>query len=327
MTRLVLEENTRQSMLHAALDERFFEFVAGLPEELRELASSKSTYLGAPEQEAFESMSQLNPVLVSTPWMFWETFCELEDEMFLLLSEAGAYFVLASIVVDHLVDGQAEQPEATAVFHQALYARGLACFGEVFPSSSAFWSHFDRLSFAHRDGLANELMAQRAPASLTLEKLVFQAHGKVSPIVTTMAGFAHATGQAHILDPIEESLKDIAVASQLLDDIGDWEEDHAVRHATFYLTRLAPLGSWERQKWPDLDAMRRRLEAEWLDLEYLRLVMDWLDKSIRAVKGVACSAWKAYVRGYQELTDKHMTRAVARHMRRLLQPLIRDSRS
>ncbi len=322
LTRLRLPEEARAIDLYERLNRRYFQFADQLPPLLRHLAHKRSTFLGGPEDEGFEGVSGLNPVLASTPWLFWETFCELDDERFLAIAEAGTMFVLASIVLDHIVDGHAEPLKGTALLHQALYEHGITVYRKTFPSSSSFWANFNRLASDHLAGLAKELEAQSNVHRMHLEDMIQMAHGKVSPIVTTIAALVEALGRPEVLRPIEASLKYIAVASQMLDDVGDWEDDINTGHFTYYLSCLMPSEVWEKGSEPSVDDLRSILEAGWTDVEHLRWVVEWLDHSIEAVRGMDCPAWIEYVDGYRKRTDENMTAAVARHLMEKLRPII-----
>ncbi len=322
MTHLRLPVDARAVDLFEHLNGRFFDFIHGLPAPLKELAKRKSTFLGSEDDEAFPGVQALNPVLAATPWMFWETFDDLEDEQFLDIAEAGTTFVLASILLDHLVDGQADSPEELALLQQAFYEHGVRLYRKALPASSHFWIHFERLADDHLVGLSKELETQEYPRQVALEELQIMAHGKVSPIVTTAAALAEATEQPQVLKPIEDSLKEIAVASQMLDDVGDWAHDVEVGHLTCYLSHLAPTEAWEATEWPSIEELQAKIDAEWVDIEHLRLVINWLDRSIDAVNGLDCPGWIEYVGGYRSLTDEHMTTAMARHLVRTLRPMV-----
>jgi hypothetical protein len=322
LNRLRPPANSRQSDLFQQLNERYFDFARQLPEPLTKLGMLRSTFLGSESDQPFEGVRELNPVLAGTPWLFWETFSSLDDERFLQIAEAGTMFVLASIILDHLVDGQAQEQEQMALFHQALYSHGISIYRSVFESSSDYWIHFERLASDHLAGLARELQAQLDPQDLTLEDLNTMAHGKVSPIVVTIAAMSEASGLPEKLDPIETSLKHISVASQLLDDIGDWRHDLEVGHVTYYLTRLAPAGSSGSVGLPSVEEAQSKIDADWIDVNHLEMVLDLLDDSTDAVRGIECPAWIDYIEGYRWLANEHLTTAMARHLVQKLRPLI-----
>jgi hypothetical protein len=311
----------RAVSLFNALEERYRSFAIHLPSPLDGLARRRAAFLGAAGNEPFEEIAGLNPVLVGTPWLFWDLFHELEDEILLGIAEAGMCHVLASVILDHSVDGQFPLPEAVTLFHQALYAAAWQRYRILFPSSSPFWGHFDRLAAEHLQGLSLEVATQTDARLLTAENFPTMPYGKVAPIVTTIAALSEASGQPALLPFIEDSLKHIAVASQLLDDVGDWRDDLAGRHLTHFLTGLAPPETWEAEPWPTAETLQANIDAEWLDIDALTNVKQSLDLAIAAVKEVDCPAWVEYVHGYWERADGHQSRFVARHLYQALQPV------
>ncbi|MGH2536790.1 MAG: hypothetical protein ACRDHL_05300, partial [Candidatus Promineifilaceae bacterium] len=249
-----------------ALQRRYNRFVGSLPAPLAEAAAREATFrpahAGGPQSEERLALDALNPVLVATPWLFEPLFQEVGGEpaavarwlneggalnqsdrlttgRLLDLAEAGLYGVLASVLQDHLLDRQSEAPAEAALLSQALSAAAARGYRQLFPAGNAFWRDFDRLSAEHLAGLAAELRAQRPEA--TFDQAAFRrlAWGKVAPIVLTVAGVCHAAGQAVLLPLLEASLKAIALASQMLDDLGDWRADLAAGRRTYFLAWLA----------------------------------------------------------------------------------------
>ena len=68
-----------------------------------------------------------------SPWLFWDLFEKLDDDFFLRIAEAGAFWSLSAVVIDHLVDGQSENPPLATLFQQKLLQKSLSCFREIFP--------------------------------------------------------------------------------------------------------------------------------------------------------------------------------------------------
>jgi hypothetical protein len=324
MGALRLPENARAAKLFGEVNSRYRAFSEGLPESLGRMARLRRTYLGSPNEEPFLGISDLNPVLAGTPWMFWEQFERLDDARFLDIAEGGALFVLASILLDHIVDRQVDSLGAATLLHQALHTRGIQCLRAALPASAAFWAHFERLSADHLGGLSAELDAQSEMSLMREETFIRTAHGKVSPIVVTLAALAEASGQPAVLPDMEASLKHIAVASQLLDDIGDWEQDLAAGHVTYFLTQVPPVRDQRAVSSRMIEAVRGAIDADWLDVGFLNVTMSWLEKSAQSVSRLACPGWLEYVEGYRQLTDEHLTVAVARHLVRVLRPIVAE---
>jgi hypothetical protein len=320
MTGLRTAGESRAEALFVLLNTRYFQFTKRLPLSLEKLASLKDTYSGEPGEEPFESIACLNPVLAATPWLFWEVFQVLDGEPFLRIAEAGMYFVLASVVLDHLVDYQAHHPQPMSLLHQALFQHGITTYQKSLPAVSPFWQHFERLAALHLKGLATELEIQENPRRLDLDTLFTMAHGKVAPIVTTSAALAFASGQPEVLSPIETSLNHISVASQLLDDIGDWQDDLQAHHLTYYLSQCSPVDAWDADQWPSIAAVQAQINADWSDTHHMHLVVDLLEKAIEAVKDLPCPGWVDYVAGYGQRADLHLTNFYKVHIGQVFKP-------
>ncbi|MGE5222257.1 MAG: hypothetical protein ACM3PY_07460 [Omnitrophica WOR_2 bacterium] len=316
MTSLELPRGSRALQLFNHLEQDFQLFLEQLPPGLRELAYQQNTYHGDDSARRFTRLKHLNPVLVGTPWLFWDTFQSLDDELILCTAEAGAYFVLASVLLDHLLDSQTRAPGLLAMYHQALYSRGLSGYRRLFPAQSPFWDPFDRLANEHLAGLSAEHAAQSRPEEFNFETLKVIAHGKVAPIVATLLALSAASGQMDLFPAMEASLKHISVASQLLDDIGDWQPDLRDRHLTYFLTLLDSPESWTQAEWPAVEKLQAVLDAGWIDVDGFKAVMQDLDRAIEAVRGMNCPAWVAYVDGYRKITDGHLERSIRRHLQR-----------
>jgi hypothetical protein len=322
MTELRLPEKSRAAYLLARLDTAHSRFVDGLPGRLRAVALKKGTYVGTSADARFEGVSTMNPGVTCTPWLFWELVETLDDERFLEVAGAGTLVVLASVLLDHIVDGQADYAGEISLLQQTLFQAGVARLRRQVPFDSEFWAHFERLEAEHVAGLAAELEVQVHPDRFSLSNFLTMVPGKFSPIVITMAAFAEVLGRRDLLAPIEASIKHLAIASQLLDDMGDWREDLEMGHLTFYMTRLAPPERWQASNWPSAEELQQHIDADWLDLEYMGIVQEWLDKSMEATQGLGCSRWDEYLDGYRNLADQHLRRYKARHMMHILGPLV-----
>jgi len=323
-TRLPYLKTKRAEVLFAALDDRYLSFAGHLPRPLNSLAHRKSTFEGDASRAPFAGIGGLNPVLVATPWLFWEPFQSLSDDDFLGAAEAGMFFVLASVLQDHIIDGQADPVEGTNLFNQALFNRAIRGFQLIFPPDSGFWPHYDRLTRNHIEGLATEITIQETPEVIDLAMFKTMAYGKVSPIVTTIAALSTALGAERFIEPIEASLKHIAVASQMLDDIGDWKEDIKQGHVTYFLAIVSGVedGFWDGKI--SHYNIQSRINETWEDVHQIEGVIDWLDRSVDAVGSIDCPQWLEYVNGYRVRADQHARRFIACHMQQALRPLLKN---
>ncbi len=104
----------------------------------------------------------------------------------------------------------------------------------------------------------------------------------------------------------------------MLDDMGDWQHDLSVGHLAYYLSRHAAAETWSAAEWPEPQVVQGWIDAEWSDVQHLRMVQRWLEEALEAVEEVPSTGWKAYVRSCADLTDRHLTSAVARHLARTM---------
>jgi hypothetical protein len=195
-------------------------------------------------------------------------------------------------------------------------------FSKVFDSKSSFWKYHQRLNGRYLEGISTELTTQKSPGQLGLDTFLTIVDGKVSPITIGLIGLAIATGQEEIISPIEASLKFAAAGTQLLDDIGDWEADAQVGHVTYFLVQLAQGESWDGKTLPSTEELRSRLDADWEDIDYLKDVIEFLEKAIAAVDRIKCTGWVEYLTSYIDLAQNQMKRASILHLERSLRPLV-----
>jgi hypothetical protein len=314
--------NSRADSLLNALDERYFRFAHQLPGHLQEIALSESSYEGVPGEKPFRSMTNFNPLITCTAWLFWETFHQLDDDLFLDIAEAGAFFGQASVLIDHLVDGEVPRPAPIILFRQSVYEHAVSVLRGVFPQNSPFWGQFDRLSLTYLSSLGAEVETQEHPEKLTYMNFTSFAGGKVSPMVITIAALAEASSKSSLLDPIETSLRSSYVAGQIHDDILDWEKDLNERHLTYVLTQLFESGEYTSQKWPLSEVVAEAVNTSWKDVDLFKLALEWFNRAFEAVDEIACQGWKDYLNEYKGVAVEHQKGAVAQHLQRTLIPLL-----
>jgi hypothetical protein len=318
LNRLKTPTDAQALALLGGLDERYAAFACSLPAPLDERAVQYSTFAGKPSREPLGGLSRMNAVITCIPWLFWESFRQLPADLFLEIAEAGALLGMASVLLDHLIDEQAESPGEAALLHQALYEAGAAGYRRVFPSDCAFWTQYHRFGKEHLSGMALELSARANPALLTPEAFYGLACARIAPMLTVVAALAQALDQPGLVPTTEGSIKPVIVAGQMLDDIQDWHEDFEAGHVTYYLTRLMPPDAWQSAELPSVEQLQQSIEADWQDVEHLRMVIDWFDQGLSAVDGLECRAWVEYINEYRAAADQHLTMLVARHLLRTI---------
>ncbi len=316
MNRLKPPTDARAVALLGGLDQRYAAFARSLPAPLAGRALQYRTFSGKPTEEPLGGLSRMNAVITCIPWLFWELYRQLPDDLFLEVAAAGALLGMASVLLDHLIDGQAESPGEAALLHQALYEAGAAGYRRVFSSDCGFWTEYHRLGNEHVQGMALELSAQTNPHLLTPESFPRLAGARIAPMLTVVAALAQAREDWSLLSKLEASIKPVIFAGQMYDDIGDWREDREAGHITYFLTRLVPPDAWQAPQWPSVEQLQQSIEAHWHDVEHLRMVIDWFDQGLAAVQDLECPAWVEYVTEYRVAADQHLTQFTARHVLR-----------
>jgi hypothetical protein len=320
-TTMWLNLEGRALKLMEQLDHRYFQFVDTLPRPLRQLALKKNTFEGQPIEKPFKGLSEMNPLITCPPWLFWEIFEAVEDDIFLQISEAGSIFGLASVLLDQIIDNQTEYPEQVTMLHQEFYTHGIRNFNRVLPSNSGFWVEFDRFASEHILGLSTELQVQTEFHKLDEAAFLRIAHCKVVPMIVPLAALAYVSDQVDILEPIEESLKNAIVAGQLHDDIGDWYVDVKNAHMTYFITCIAKPEQWDNPKWPSTHELQSYLNRNWIDIDKLKQVIQWLDRALEPIQGMDCPAWVFYISEYKKRADESLKLALGEHIQRSLDPL------
>ena len=218
-------EGSRADRLLSIHKTRLTELFLQLPQPLRDLARSKRAF------RDFQPETGLNSAQdpAASPWYFWDTFCCLEDDTFLKLAEAGAMLYLSSIVLDHLVDGHLEESGAMALLYKALHDHGVSTLHNIFPRTSEFWSHFERLNVEHLRGLSAEVEARSKPKQFIRENMIVMAQGKVCPGVVTIAAMAEASEQRHILRPISFVILSVSCIVDLARDFASLSVGRSMR--------------------------------------------------------------------------------------------------
>jgi len=302
----------RAEQLLVKLKERYQAFISQLPPPLGDFARQKGTYFGAESRDVFETP----PAALRLPWLFWEIFTGVPDDTFLDVAEGGACFFMGSILLDHLVDGQMEDPSLLTLLQRAFWVHGDAKFRHVFEPDSTFWEIYDRLLKEHLEGLAAERFAQANPETLTFDHIMEIAGSKICPGLVSLAGLAHLSDTSHTLPDIEKALKNFAAGTQFIDDVQDWWDDLASGHLTYFLTCAAPQAHWRKAPWPAQAEVEALIDSSMVDLEHWQMGIDLFTQAIKGVRHLVCPGWTDYVFEERHKAQMLWDRATARHLLR-----------
>jgi hypothetical protein len=304
----------RAENLLGQLETRYSHLIDQLPISLQQIALAESTYLGENTQKPFSGLRAMNPLITRTPWLFWKVFKPLEDEIFLGIAEAGVCMALASVFIDHLVDGQVPEPGPFMLFRQSLCDRGNFLYRQIFPFKSQFWVQYERLTRGHITSLQMEIDARTKTELFAFDNFTDFAGGKVAPMAITIAALTEASHQPDLLQPIETSIRCSYVAGQLHDDILDWEPDLEERHLSYFLTCLAADKTFDRGSWPTHTELQQVNNKEWVDVKSYYQAIEWFDRALQAVSGIDCPGWKHYLQEYRGVAEKDQQSALASHL-------------
>lgn len=319
MTSLDLHGRPRAQSLLTQLDRTYWDWADSLPGPLQAAAYDRSTFDGSQEKTEFKGPSSLNPGMTGTPWLFWERTSQLDDESFLTLSFAGALVVLSSMVMDHLADGQARDPARSALLARALEAQGRQKFRKSFPDGSVFWRDYQRLQADHIHSLASELEHRRSPSGLSAETFRRMVAGKFAPIAVTARAFSVVLEDSELGERAERGLRELAVGSQLLDDMGDWADDLRAEQLTFYIKGANESWDWTDRPLPSTEEVEAAIRGTMHDVRTLNETIRSLDSVLESTRSLACSAWEEYVHGYLALAEQHREIAVAGYLKPMIE--------
>jgi hypothetical protein len=299
-------------------DQNYICLVNSLPVALQVLAQETSVFKGRLSGDIFRASTCTNPIYTCTPWLFWELFSGLADEVFLDLTFAGGLVSLASVLIDHLIDGQAAQPQATADLRQVLLREGVLRLHAYFPWKAPFWDHFRRLHREHLCSLAIETGLQATPTTLSRADFVRMASGKVSPVMITVVALSLAAGNIDWIEPVERSLKQLFIAGQLHDDVLDWLEDLRENHLTYFLTSFLARESGSPHRLLREEEILVRLDRSWQDVNHLEQAIAGYRQALAVVDGLGCLAWTAQVNEYLATAEMHRSELMRAHVIRRL---------
>jgi hypothetical protein len=172
------------------------------------------------------------------------------------------------------------------------------------------------------EGLSLEVAGQEDSSLFSDDSLMKISAGKAAALVTTIAALESQIIESDHLDVIERSINYTMMASQMLDDVGDWKEDILSGHKTHFLSLLRSNhddfwdGTWE------ITDIQAKIDQSWEDVRQLNRVVEWLDQSIQLVNSLECNRWVEYVNGYRERAEMHARRFTAQHIKQAIQPLL-----
>ena len=165
------------------------------------------------------------------PWMLGDLLGAAPSTT-LRLTAAWLPLYLHVLAIDDWLDDEVDVDRQTLPIVSSVFAeRAFQTYLAIFGSDSRFWPRFER--FFLRTGAAGTremVFARNRIPSITPDDLL-AAGEKIDLIKICLLSLVLATGQ-ELKDAHLAALDDFAIGVQLLDDIGDWEQDLAVGNFT-----------------------------------------------------------------------------------------------
>ena len=313
-----IPQEPRASKLQDGLEASLLAWAAALPGPLAKYARSQAIVQGDSTRQGNWRLTEINPVLVGIPWLFWELFAGLSDEVFSAIAFGGACLGLASILEDHLVDRQVNHPQGVQAIQKKLYEEALLTFQLWFTPEAPFWAAFQHWTGVNQAAWAHERALLDDPCQLSTNTLEILSQGKAAPVMITLSALGGSQSSPDFSAAIQESVLESVKASILGDDLLDWEVDLAAHHFTPFLAKLAPLEAWINPAWPTADEIERHIADGWLDVDEWKAMVGCLNRALDAVETVACSAWKAYLKKYRQIGDAYLKEAIGRRILEML---------
>ena len=323
---LQIPEDNRAQILYKEFERRFLASLHDLPTPASQAALNEATYSGRAESQPLTSLLYLNPALVGLPWLFWEEFSDVGDEDFLNASQAGAFYVLSTVIMDHWIDNQGTQSEEKLLCIQSFQATAFRMFQRLFGQESIFWSDFYRLQGDHIQGIATEMKVLTSPGPVRREAFWALTGGKVAPMIMTILALCTLSGSdSAVIPQMEKALRYVSIGSQMLDDIEDWSSDLGQKHFTYFLSLVTQEHDWSEGTWPSEAEVQSEINRGWSDVANLQMAISWLEGSLGAVSSIESTGWDRYAKAYIKLADDHATAATAKHLRRTIKPLVQEN--
>jgi hypothetical protein len=241
----------------------------------------------------------------SYPLLFYSLFPGVSLSQLRALSMSGSFLFDHVLCLDVRLDRLSPPSAGAALLNQALYHEAITRLHALFPSTSAFWGHFDRY-YEHfaQAVLFEESLHRSLVHSYEEQDLEMIYSGKAAMAKACLAALAVLDGNEAALAPLEASHDAFYVGFQLADDLADWQLDYARRHYSYPLTRAFLSAGWERR----VESANPPAVAEVGDLltdsgaveEARTLALDYFDRAERTLDRMPAGSWQAAIRHTRE---------------------------
>lgn len=221
---------------------------------VRELAPPMGRF-GADYLSSMPLFGRTSPVGDHLPFWLAESLGVVDDTTVNALGTATILGNAHIVIQDNIIDRQAHPDPQLVCLSNLLLARSLALFYSVVPSPAQFSSYVEHFLEQYSDAVLWENQHRGKVRKSFCAEDFTRVSWKGAPAKICVAAVALVAGEAGRIDRLSKAVDSFSLATQLLDDVRDWEEDidNGIYSypVTLAIRRLTPEINWSpRDKGP-----------------------------------------------------------------------------
>lgn len=272
------------------LDRRYWTFVKKLPSCLAQLASDRRITVGEGPSMPLQAITGIG-LSIGIPWMFHNTFPDLDEGQVLDIGESWLFLLLALLLRDYVADDQVPASSDVEELRRCFVAKGREVLSSFVGNRPSFWPYLDRYEQQVVSALQLEAHYRTSPGEEYDLTIAWQIGAGKSALYKMIPCAMAVLSEAEIVLPaLERSMDALAAASQLFDDISDWEEDLDRGHYTYPLAQA--VNRLQRgETVPSPQAVAAEMANSTIREEALIQVRAWYEQALAAVEGIPCQGW------------------------------------
>lgn len=259
------------------------------------------------------------------PYLFLETFPELNKRVFGKLSLMSLLYVHHIIIADALLDDDKELPRESLLVSNACSLRALEVLTGLYGKKRFPWSEVTEL---HRQySLATALEKERPVGETdgySFEDLMSRLSRKSAMAKLIPLALCTLSGRREHLAPLTSSFDLYYLSEQLVDDFRDWKDDLAAGRYSYLLTSVLDTCGL-RTKLEGIEAeaaaqiVGKHMYLSGLAESYLARAIEYCEQAKESVASLACPRWIRFLDSFQMGIHVTQTNIAKRSRQFLLQ--------
>ncbi|MCX7922036.1 MAG: class 1 isoprenoid biosynthesis enzyme [Clostridia bacterium] len=178
-----------------------------------------------------------NPMFLLLPFWLQKPF-GLEDETCRSMSEGFMYLWLHILIQDAVMDISPGEYKANLLpLSNLFFTEFIEQFRLIFKEDSVFWAYFKEYLVEWAESVIWEQKDSGQKKVYSKHDLILVAR-KAAPLKVLSAGACLLGGKSASIDTLSEIIDRIVLTFQMMDDISDWKEDHAVGNCTYFISQV-----------------------------------------------------------------------------------------